>query len=85
MLEISNVKNDKNNIELDFLGLETGVKKHLKCNTENYKQICNYIGSNLNNDEFQYLVNFLKIILFIRIAILFIIMNLVSYQIELFL
>lgn len=37
MLEISNVKNDKNNIELDFLGLETGVKKHLKCNTENYK------------------------------------------------
>lgn len=57
MLEILNFKNDKNNIELDFLGLETGVKKHL------------------NNDEFQYLVNFLKIILFIRIAILFIIMT----------
>ena len=60
MLEISNVKNDKNKIELDFSGLETGVKKHLKCNTENYKQICNYIGSNLNNDEFQYLVNFFE-------------------------
>ncbi|NUF97398.1 hypothetical protein GYW21_00815 [Lactobacillus mellis] len=29
MLEILNFKNDKNNIELDFLGLETGVKKHV--------------------------------------------------------
>ena len=61
MLEISNVKKYKNNIELDFLGLETGVKKkHLKCNIQNYKQICNYIGRNLNNDEFHYLLNFFE-------------------------